>query len=386
MIWIGFPYLKIALIKQIKISEPPAVLPNTYDLIQCDSFDSNPNDGITTYNLALANGPLTYNTTDPIQVFYYHSISNANSDTTNANALNTIYTSQYQDELLYAKVFTANTDCYSMASVRLKTSQSVDLDVFTFEACDSQNNGAATFNLDNKRNEIINALNLPANVSITFYTSANNAAIGTNPLQDLYTSTSRTLYIRAESNNVCYGNGLLNLIVKPFPSLQDQTVIVCQADFPVYINTGLSNADVSNYNYLWSTNQTSSEIYVTQPGVYNVTISDPILNCEDSITITVNDIIIDISDSFTPNGDGYNDTWFIDNIWLYPNAEIRVYNRWGNKVFTTTGYNNDWKGESTEGGSGTLPAGSYYYIVSLNNPSFGAYGLSEFTGWIYLNY
>lgn len=100
----------------------------------------------------------------------------------------------------------------------------------------------------------------------------------------------------------------------------------------------------------------------------------------------VNDIIIDISDSFTPNGDGYNDTWFIDNIWLYPNAEIRVYNRWGNKVFTTTGYNNEWKGESTEGGSGTLPAGSYYYIVSLNNPSFGAYGLSEFTGWIYINY
>ena len=275
------------LIKQIKISEPPAVLPNTYDLIQCDSFDSNPNDGITTYNLALANGPLTYNTTNPIQVFYYHSIANANSDTTNANALNTIYTSQYQDELLYAKVFTANTDCYSMASIRLKTSQSVDLDVFEFEACDSQNNGIATFNLDNKRSEIINALNLPANVSITFYTSPNNAAIGTNPLQDLYTSTSRTLYIRAESNNVCYGNGLLNLIVKPFPTLQDQTVIVCQADFPVYINTGLSNTDVSNYNYLWSTNQTSSEIYVTQPGVYNVTISDPILNCEDSITITV---------------------------------------------------------------------------------------------------
>ena len=83
------------LIKQIKISEPPAVLPNTYDLIQCDSFDSNPNDGITTYNLALANGPLTYNTTNPIQVFYYHSIANANSDTTNANALNTclLYTS-----------------------------------------------------------------------------------------------------------------------------------------------------------------------------------------------------------------------------------------------------------------------------------------------------
>jgi gliding motility-associated-like protein len=100
----------------------------------------------------------------------------------------------------------------------------------------------------------------------------------------------------------------------------------------------------------------------------------------------VNDILIDISNGFSPNGDTINDVWFIDNIWLYPNATIKVFNRWGNKVFTTTGYNNDWNGESTEGGSGKLPTGSYYYIVTLNQPSFGAYGLQTFTGWTYINY
>ena len=100
----------------------------------------------------------------------------------------------------------------------------------------------------------------------------------------------------------------------------------------------------------------------------------------------LNDILVTISDALTPNGDGYNDVWYIDNIEFYPNAEIQVYNRWGNKVFSTTGYANDWQGESTEGGSGTLPAGSYYYVVSLNNPSFGAYGLQTFTGWLYLQH
>lgn len=100
----------------------------------------------------------------------------------------------------------------------------------------------------------------------------------------------------------------------------------------------------------------------------------------------VNDILVDIANSLTPNGDGYNDTWFIENIHFYPNANIRVFNRWGNEVFTTTGYANDWAGESSESGSGLLPVGSYYYVVSLNNPAFGEYGMQTFTGWVYLNY
>jgi gliding motility-associated-like protein len=100
----------------------------------------------------------------------------------------------------------------------------------------------------------------------------------------------------------------------------------------------------------------------------------------------VNDILVNISNGFTPNGDTINDVWMIDNIQFYPNVKIQVFNRWGAKVFDTTGYNNDWNGASTEGGSGTLPAGSYYYVVSLNNPSFGAYGLKTFNGWVYINY
>ncbi len=275
------------LIKQVTITEPPAVLQSTFELYQCDSFDSDPNDGIATFNLALANGPITFNSTNPVQVFYYQSLTNATNDLTNANALNPVYTSQYQDELLYAKVYKANTDCYSMATIRLKTSQSVDLDVFELEACDSQHNGSATFDLSIERNEIINALNLPANVSVSFYETANSAAIGINALQDLYTSTPRTLFIRAESDNVCYGNGLLNLIVRPFPILEDQIITVCQSDFPVTINTGLNSSESENYNYHWSNNQTSETIYVNQPGIYTVTVSDPVLNCEDTVTVTV---------------------------------------------------------------------------------------------------
>ena len=50
-----------------------------------------------------------------------------------------------------------------------------------------------------------------------------------------------------------------------------------------------------------------------------------------------------ISQAFTPNGDGINDTWFIQGIENYPNAQIWVYNRWGQQVFHKRGgYQNDW--------------------------------------------
>lgn len=65
--------------------------------------------------------------------------------------------------------------------------------------------------------------------------------------------------------------------------------------------------------------------------------------------------------TFTPNGDGVNDFWEIEGI-MKPenrNAQISVYSRWGQKVFQTTGYNEDWDGDG-------LPAATYYYVIELN--------------------
>lgn len=62
---------------------------------------------------------------------------------------------------------------------------------------------------------------------------------------------------------------------------------------------------------------------------------------------------------FTPNGDLYNDTWYIGNITTWQNAQINVYSRWGAKVFQATNYQNDWDGDG-------LPAATYYYVIELN--------------------
>lgn len=62
---------------------------------------------------------------------------------------------------------------------------------------------------------------------------------------------------------------------------------------------------------------------------------------------------------FTPNGDGYNDQWYIKEITEWPNAQINVYSRWGSRVFQATNYQNDWGGDD-------LPAATYYYVIELN--------------------
>jgi gliding motility-associated-like protein len=72
-----------------------------------------------------------------------------------------------------------------------------------------------------------------------------------------------------------------------------------------------------------------------------------------------------IQDIITPNNDGYNDTWKIRNIDLFPNAEVFVYTRWGKLVFNTKNISgNEWDG--TFKGK-LLPTDSYTYILRLNN-------------------
>lgn len=73
--------------------------------------------------------------------------------------------------------------------------------------------------------------------------------------------------------------------------------------------------------------------------------------------------LIDPPNTFTPNGDGINDVWLIDGMEEYPNAEVLVYDRWGQRVYRSVGYRDPWDG--TNGGR-SLPTATYYYHIQLN--------------------
>ena len=83
---------------------------------------------------------------------------------------------------------------------------------------------------------------------------------------------------------------------------------------------------------------------------------------EDVIFIkVVKDFIV--PNTFSPNGDGINDLWKIENLIYYPNHRLEIFNRNGQKLFESTNYNGEWDG-TLKGKS--LPSGTYYYIIDLD--------------------
>jgi gliding motility-associated-like protein len=70
--------------------------------------------------------------------------------------------------------------------------------------------------------------------------------------------------------------------------------------------------------------------------------------------------------------DGQNDLMRIRNIELYPSNIVTVFNRWGDKVFEMSPYDNNQKvfrGESNINGNNKLPTGTYFYLIDLGDGS-----------------
>ncbi|MBE9601761.1 MBG domain-containing protein [Pedobacter sp. MC2016-24] len=136
--------------------------------------------------------------------------------------------------------------------------------------------------------------------------------------------------------------------------------------------------------YAWATdnsvigavNAATLQVRPRQTTTYTVTGTNA-SGCSEtkSFTITVLDDLAKIkaTNILTPNGDGYNDKWIIDNIDFYPNNEVKVFDKAGRLVFAKKSYDNSWDG--TYNGT-ALSEGTYYYIID-----FGT-GRQVFKGFI----
>jgi gliding motility-associated-like protein len=86
-----------------------------------------------------------------------------------------------------------------------------------------------------------------------------------------------------------------------------------------------------------------------------------------SITVEVmEDVVITANNILTPNGDGENDNWTIENLSSYPNNQLIIVDRSKRVIYRKTGYANDWNG--LYNGS-ALPPDTYYYILIFDSAS-----------------
>jgi len=83
-----------------------------------------------------------------------------------------------------------------------------------------------------------------------------------------------------------------------------------------------------------------------------------------------------VPNTFTPNGDGINDTWDIQYLSSYPNCKVEIINRYGEQVYFSNGYPVPWDGRFK---GADLPVGTYYYIIT---PGSGRKAISGYVAII----
>jgi gliding motility-associated-like protein len=127
------------------------------------------------------------------------------------------------------------------------------------------------------------------------------------------------------------------------------------------------------YDFSWTLFQNNSTLDGVDEGNYDVEVTDaggctvqgtfPV-DCYPLTPIIVNQLI-------TPNDDGFNDVWIIDNLFMYPDNKVQIFNRWGTEVFEADPYENDWTGfwDRAIGSNKLLPAGTYYYLIDTRKKS-----------------
>jgi gliding motility-associated-like protein len=172
-----------------------------------------------------------------------------------------------------------------------------------------------------------------------------------------------------DSNGCTASSNSLTVIVYELP------IIEAGDDQDVSLGESAQLEVTGGDTYVWSPMETLDNEFSATPiatpfetTTYTVVGTD-VNGClnQDSVTvIVVKDYNFKPNNTITPNADGANDTWIIDNIYAYPEAKVVILNRYGSVVYEATAYQNDWAGTSADG---QLPDGTYYYIITVPDPA-----------------
>ncbi len=205
--------------------------------------------------------------------------------------------------------------------------------------------------------------------------STNNGVIWTSVLNTttnfFYTNLTQTTWYEAiVKNGSCKSDTCnhVSITVLPLPIVNaGKDTVIYQGESAKLNGSGVGTPIWAPVTGLDSTNIFKPVASPNNSIIYILTVTDA-NSCKnaDSVRITVNVKQFSgiVSNLFTPNGDGINDNWYIQDIQSYTDNEVFVYNIYGNLVYTKKGYTNDWQG--TYNGA-ALPDGTYYYVLRFDS-------------------
>ncbi len=202
-------------------------------------------------------------------------------------------------------------------------------------------------------------------------------------------STNRDLQVSQSGDysvQVTFANSITSLsdpvsvTVSPMPSAQlisDKGNTISLGDIATLTASGGTTYLWENTDGIVSGQNTSTlTVRPSKNTTYRVIISNGgACNAVETIDISVaNDYKSLVPyNMVTPNGDGVNDVWLIKNIDMYPNNELKIFDRAGRVVYSKNGYDNTW--DATLNGV-ALPEDTYYYVLYIDS------GKGKLTGFI----
>ena len=199
------------------------------------------------------------------------------------------------------------------------------------------------------------------NDTVTLFATGGTEYIWNNDVEQaepFAAQITETYKVTVISEHNCIDTDSVTVFVNPAPQITG-----INTDFGHQITvTAQSDAAPLLYALNSSPFQTENTFIYLEPANYWVTVKDT-NNC--TVKSNVIEILpIEIPTVFTPNGDGINDRWEINELKKYVDSEVFIFDSWGKFVTSYKGTENGWDGTSN---GAAVKADTYWYVIKIDN-------------------
>lgn len=234
------------------------------------------------------------------------------------------------------------------------------------------NSQGSTVVITNTADEVVSSANLPAGTyTLTAIANTGNEGSSCTAAAQVTISQQKEIEPIMATDPICNTDRTLNIDLN---SYLPQELLPFTGNWIDLGNTDALDKNIlSPYNVPKGNYSFDYEIAVDGcPLIYKV-----IIEITDDCPFVLGCGTIFVNNAFSPNNDGVNEEFFIDNIddvICYPENNVEIYNRWGVLVFETKNYNNTTnnftgvsRGRITISQSSGLPTGTYFYILNYSS-------------------
>jgi gliding motility-associated-like protein len=175
-------------------------------------------------------------------------------------------------------------------------------------------------------------------------------------------------FVEVLDANGCMIDSIFTINLNPIVITLDpaETIIECSLENLDVELEAIVSGGTAPYTYKWSGGSTQNPLNIAlNPGNYSVTVMDNNACTEDTAFIIAIMSAECVPNVFSPNADNINDTWSLENTFLYSDSEVSVYGRYGKLLFQSIGYASPWDGKNKKGND--VPDGAYFYSIEIGH-------------------